>query len=39
MTDIRYLSVVICFVAFLANDIYGYISWRRMRARQAEGKD
>lgn len=32
--DIRYLSVVVCFVAFLFNDVYGFISWRRMRRRQ-----
>ena len=31
---LMYLSVVICFMAFLANDIYGYISWRRMYRRQ-----
>ena len=30
-----YLSVMVCFVAFLANDIYGFISWRRMQLRQA----
>ena len=29
-SDISYLSVTICFVIFLANDIYGFISWRRM---------
>ena len=32
--DIRYLSVVVCFAAFLANDIYGYISWQKMKIRQ-----
>lgn len=31
---LMYLSVVVCFMAFLANDIYGYISWRRMYRRQ-----
>ena len=31
-----YLSVVVCFVAFLANDIYGFISWQKMAKRQAE---
>lgn len=36
--DVRYISVVVCFIAFLANDIYGYISWKRMRARQSEKK-
>ena len=34
LTDIRYISVVVCFVAFLFNDIYGYISWQRMKRRQ-----
>lgn len=33
--NIRYISVVVCFAAFLVNDIYGYISWRRMKRRQA----
>lgn len=33
--DTSYISVVICFAAFLANDIYGFISWRSMRLRQA----
>lgn len=32
--DIRYISVVACFMAFLANDIYGFISWRKMKIRQ-----
>lgn len=34
MEEVRYLSVVVCFAAFFANDIYGFISWRRMGARQ-----
>lgn len=34
--DIRYISVVVCFVAFLFNDIYGFISWQRMKKRQGE---
>ena len=33
--DIRYISVVVCFVAFLFNDIYGFLSWRKMEKRQA----
>ena len=32
--DISYISVIICFVAFLVNDIYGFISWRKMEKRQ-----
>jgi len=34
MEDISYLSVMICFVLFFMNDIYGYISWRKMERRQ-----
>ena len=33
--DASCLSVVVCFAAFLANDIYGYLSWQRMARRQA----
>lgn len=36
--DIRYISVVMCFIAFLVNDIYGYISWQKMKIRQSENK-
>ena len=35
MKDISYVSVIICFVTFLANDIYGFISWRKMEKRQS----
>lgn len=34
--DIRYISVVVCFIAFFVNDIYGFISWQRMKRRQQE---
>ena len=34
LEDISYLSVVDCFIAFLANDIYGFVSWRKMEKRQ-----
>ncbi len=33
--DTKYISVVVCFAAFLVNDIYGYINWQRMKRRQA----
>lgn len=29
-----YLSVVICFLIFFINDIYGFISWSKMKKRQ-----
>lgn len=35
--DVKYISVVVCFVAFLLNDIYGFFSWRKMEKRQAKG--
>ena len=35
--DIHYLSVMICFVAFLFNDIYGFLNWRKMEKRQMTG--
>lgn len=34
MSNISYLSVSICFVMFLVNDVYGYINWSRMKERQ-----
>lgn len=33
-SDISYISVVICFMVFLANDLYSFINWRRMERRQ-----
>ncbi len=36
MHDIRYISVVICFAAFLVNDIYGFINWRKMKKQQTK---
>ena len=33
-SDITYLSVVICFVMFLINDIYGFVNWLRMENNQ-----
>ena len=34
MTDLSYLSVMICFVVFFVNDLYGFINWLRMEKRQ-----
>ena len=38
LSEVRYLSVVVCFVAFLVNDLYGFISWRKMGKRQGLGR-
>ena len=37
MYDVKYISVVVCFVAFFVNDIYGYYSWQKMKKRQSKG--
>ncbi|MDD7430216.1 MAG: nicotinamide riboside transporter PnuC [Oscillospiraceae bacterium] len=34
IADMSYISVLICFVIFLANDIYGFLNWRKMEKRQ-----
>jgi len=34
--NISYLSVMICFVMFLVNDLYGFVSWKRMEKRQLQ---
>lgn len=36
ITDLSYLPIVICFVVFLANDIYGFYNWKRISKRQLE---
>lgn len=34
LSDISYLSVTVCFAAFFVNDMYGFVSWRRMARQQ-----
>lgn len=36
ITDISYLPMVACFAAFLANDIYGFINWKKIEKIQAQ---
>lgn len=36
LQDTKYVSVTVCFVAFLVNDIYGFINWKRMKKRQSD---
>lgn len=35
--DSCYLSVLVCFCAFLVNDIYCYISWKKRKSLQMKG--
>lgn len=37
LENISYLSVIVCFFAFLVNDIYGFISWKKRQLRQNQG--
>lgn len=32
--DISYLPMILCFVMFLLNDLYGFFNWRRLRKKQ-----
>ncbi|MBE6928776.1 MAG: nicotinamide mononucleotide transporter [Ruminococcaceae bacterium] len=34
--DLSCLPMVLCFVMFLANDLYGFYNWRRMQKRQSQ---
>ena len=35
ISNSSYISVIVCFIAFFVNDIYGFISWLKMQKRQA----
>ncbi len=36
LTDFSYLSMVLCFLMFLINDLYGFYNWQRILKRQKE---
>jgi len=36
LENLRYLPMVLCFVMFLINDLYGFYNWKRMRKSQTE---
>lgn len=35
VTDISYLPMIVCFVMFFVNDMYGFVNWKRMEKRQS----
>ncbi len=39
LVNISYLSVIICFIVFLVNDIYSFFNWKKMRKRQQMASD
>jgi len=38
-TDVSSLPMVFCFIMFLANDLYGFYNWRRMKKQQKKPKN
>ena len=36
--ELSYLPMVLCFLMFLLNDLYGFWQWRRMQKRQERGE-
>jgi len=36
MEDPTCLAMVVCFLVFLVNDLYGFLSWRKMQRRQED---
>lgn len=36
MENMSYVPMVLCFVMFLLNDLYGFYNWQQMQKRQAE---
>lgn len=38
LTDVSYVSVVVCFIVFLANDLYSFFNWQRMQKKQLRGE-
>lgn len=35
--SLSYLPMVICFVMFFINDLYGFVNWKKMKKEQSEG--
>ena len=35
LCDTRYISVTVCFAAFLLHDLYGFVNWQRMKKDNA----
>lgn len=34
LENLQYISVVICFIVFFVNDLYGFINWKRIEIKQ-----
>ncbi|MFA5449877.1 MAG: nicotinamide riboside transporter PnuC [Clostridia bacterium] len=38
MSEISYLPMIICFVVFLINDLYGFINWSKTKRKQMDNQ-
>lgn len=38
LENVSYLPMVLCFVMFFLNDVYGFYNWQRMQKRQEKGE-
>ncbi len=36
LVDISYLPMILCFVMFFVNDVYGFVNWKHMELRQSK---
>ncbi len=36
LVDLSYVSVVVCFIVFLVNDLYGFVSWKKIEKKQKD---
>lgn len=36
LEDKSYISMLVCFIVFLVNDLYGFVNWKRMQKIQAD---
>ena len=39
LRDTGYVSVIVCFVIFLINDLYGFYNWKKMEKKQHKEKN
>ena len=39
MEDIKYIPVIVCFVIFFINDVFGFISWQKRKKQQKMNAD
>lgn len=38
ISDQKYLAVMVCFIAFFINDLYGFVNWQKMKRKQSSAE-